>query len=201
MMNDLNPTEKYPALTDQRLSLIADALRDVRNVALALYDPLSGDNEWSHGCQVYARSCFKISQLARQHAWLSIVREDAKLRFTFAIEGVPIRFYRGSSDDPPSNYLVTTYGELLQRQLFDGLRPLDKILRIAIETDRAGRVSTAKLVELDEVGQATGVYLIPLVATRPNVTPLEGKSIHLDPPALEPLNDKEQSTEKRIKQK
>jgi hypothetical protein len=199
MMNDLNPTEKYPALTDERLSLIANALGDVRNSALTLYDPLSGDDQWSHGCQVYARSCFRIRQLAHQHSWLSVIAENARLRFTFAIEGVPIRFYRGSPDDPPPNYLVTTYGELLQRQLFEGLRPLDKILRIAIETDREGRISTAKLVELDEIGEPTGVYLISLKATRSSVTPLEAKSIHLDPPTLEPLHEKEQPTQKKIK--
>jgi hypothetical protein len=185
MANDLTPTEKYPSLTDERLSLIADALRDVRDKALAIYDPLGGDDAWCHGCRVYSRSRFRIRRLAQQYAWLTIVDEEPNLRFTFAIEGIPIRFYKGSPDDPPAHYLVVTFGELLQRQLFDH-RPLDRILRIAVETDREGRVSTVKLVELDEAGEATGVYLIPFVVALSNLASLESKPIRLKPVEVVP---------------
>jgi hypothetical protein len=189
MINDLTPTSKYPALTDDKLSTIADALRDVRNKTLELYDPLGGDDTWSHGCRAYSRSRYALAQLSQRHTWLSIVEEDARLRFTFAIEGIPIRFYRGSPDDPPANYLVTTYGELAQRQLFEH-RDLDKILRIAVETDREGRVSTVKLVELDNAGEATGVYLIPFGVPATRVTPLEAKPVHVEPVELQPIADK-----------
>jgi len=196
MINDLNPTEKYPSLTAEKLSLIADALRDVRDKALALYDPLGGDDVWCHGCRVYSRSRFRIRQLSQQHAWLTIVDEEPNLRFTFAIEGIPVRFYKGSPDDPPAHYLVVTYGELLQRQLFEH-RPLDRILRIAVETDREGRVSTVKLVELDEAGEATGVYLIPFAVALSNVAPLESKPIHLKPVEVAPRGDEKQEKQKR----
>jgi hypothetical protein len=196
MINDLNPTEKYPSLTDERLSLIADNLREVRNTALGLYDPIGGDDAWSHGCRVYSRSKFRITQLSQRHSWLGIVEEDSKLRFTFAIDGIPIRFYRGSPDDPPSNYLVTTYGELAQRQLFPH-RELDKILRIAIETDGEGRVATVKLVELDTAGEATGVYLIPFGVAPSKLTPLQAKPVHVEPVKLEPVVDKERSAQKQ----
>jgi hypothetical protein len=199
MSNDFHPTTKYPALTDDRLSLIAEALQDVRNKALILYDPLNGDGPWGLGTRVYERSCFRIKQLAQKYAWLTVIEEDPKPRFTFAIEGLPIRFYKGSPDDPPSNYLVTTFGELLQRQLFPEFRPLDKILRIAIETDREGRVSSAKLVELDEAGEATGVYVIPFGTARPNVVPIEPKAVHLEPVVVEPLAKEE--AEKKTKAK
>jgi hypothetical protein len=189
MSYDLRPTEKYPQLTDERLSLIAQALRDVRDETLAMYDPLGGDNGWSHGCRAYVRSMFRIRQLEREYQWLGIISEEPRLRFTFAIEGIPIRFYRGSPDDPPGNYLVTTYGELQQRQLFEGLRPLDRILRLAVETDREGRVSTVKLVELDEGGEATGVYVIPFGAARSKVSPLAAKPINIEAPSVEPLHD------------
>ena len=182
MANDLNPTEKYPPLTDERLSLIASTLREVRDTTLTLYDPLGGDNPWSHGCRVYARSCYRVKQLAQRQAWLSIIEEEPKPIFTFAIEGIPIRFYKGPPEDPPANYLVTTYGELLQRQLFKDLRPLDKILRISVETDREGRVSTVKLVELDEAGGATGVYLIPFAVTPSKIVPIESKPIEVEAP-------------------
>ncbi len=201
MTNDLNPTTKYPAFTDERLSLLAGALRDVRKDAVALYDPLNGDDEWSHGCRVYARSRFKIKQLSTQHQWLSIVEEKERLRFTFAIEGIPIRFYKGSPDDPPDNYLTTTFGELLQRQLFEGLRPLDKILRLAVETDREGLVSTIKLVELDEAGEATGIYLIPFNIAPSKVTRLESKAINLKEVKVEPLGNEVEQQKQERKQK
>jgi hypothetical protein len=201
MINDLD-LKKYPPLTDGRLSLLAGALRDVRKDAVSLYDPLNGDDEWSHGCRVYARSKFKIRQLAIGHPWLTIVLERERLRFTFAVEGIPIRFYKGSPDDPPENYLVTTFGELAQRQLFENLRPLDKILRLAVETNREGFVSTVKLVELDEAGEPTGVYLIPFDVASSNVTPLESKPINLREVTAEPrLEQTEQLVQKRKQNK
>jgi hypothetical protein len=201
MINDFRPTTKYAALTDARLSLIAEALQEVRSKALSLYDPLNGDGPWGLGTRVYERSCFRIKQLSQQHSWLTVIEEEPKPRFTFAIEGLPLRFYKGSPEDPPSNYLVTTYGELLQRQLFPDLRPLDKILRIAIETNLEGRVSGAKLVELDEAGEATGVYEIPFGAARSNVVPLESKPIHLEPITVEPIALQEPQTEKKTQAK
>lgn len=197
MSNDFRPTTKYPSLTDERLSLIAEALQEVRNKALTLYDPLNGDGPWGLGTRVYERSCFRLKQLSQQHGWLTVIEEEPKPRFTFAIEGLPLRFYKGSPEDPPPNYLVTTYGELLQRQLFPDFRPLDKILRIAIETNLEGRVSSAKLVELDEAGEATGVYEIPFAAARSNVLPLESKPVHLEPVTVEPIALQEPQAEKK----
>lgn len=205
MDDDFKPSQKYPPLTDERLSVAANALRDVRNAALLLYDPLAGDGEWSHGCRVYERSCFRIRELSKTFPWLSVVAEAPKLRFTFAIGGIPIRFYRGSPDDPPDNYLTTTYGELQQRQLIldiEGIRPLDKILRLAVETDRVGQIATVKLVELDTAGTPTGIYLVPFDIARSNVIPLETKPIDLPAIELPPLNDEQAlSDEERQRQK
>jgi hypothetical protein len=194
-MSDFNPQRKY-GLTDDKLSTIANALRDARDKALALYDPLEGDDPWCQGCRVYSRSRFGIRRLSEKLAWLTIVHEEENLRFTFAIDGLPIRFYRGSPDDPPAHYISVTYGELLQRQLFEHRR-LDRILRIAVETDREGRVSTVKLVELDEAGEATGVYLIPFDIAPSNVASIESKPIHLDPVEVEPRKNEEHQEKKR----
>ena len=200
-MNDLNPTQKY-GLSIEKLSIIANSLRDVREAALALHDPLNGDDAWSHGCRVYSRSRFRITLLSQEHPWLTIVHEEENLRFTFAIDGLPVRFYKGPADDPPLHYVGATYGELLQRQLFEHRR-LERTLRIAVETDREGHVSTVKLVELDEAGEATGVFLIPFDCTKINVTPLETKAIHLDPVEVEPRKDREpeQQGKKRVRRR
>jgi len=200
MINDLNPAEKYAPLTDVRLSLIADALRDVRNHTLTLFDPLGGDDAWCHGCRVYSRSRNRIILLSQQHTWLTILEEDAELQFTFAIEGIPVRFYRGSPAKPPAHYLVTTHGELAQRQLFPH-RNLDRILRIAVETDSEGRVSTVKLVELDSAGEATGVYVIPHdLSETPSATSIEAKPVHVGPVELEPVQKEVPTHERQIEQ-
>lgn len=199
MTSDFNPSEKYPPLTDERLALLAGTLRDVRDITLALYDPIGGDNPWSHGCRVYARSCSKIRELARQHSWLRVIEEEPRPIFTFAIEGIPIRFYKGSPEYPPVNYLCITYGELLQRHLFENIRLLDKILRIAVETDKEGRVSTVKLVELDEAGEATGVYIIPYAFTPTKIVSIESQPIEVKPPTVEPIEPEEQKKQKQEK--
>ena len=85
------------------------------------------------------------------------------------------------------------FGELQQQQLalaIEGLRPLDKILRLAVETSQTGEVSAIKLVELDDVGNPTGIYSIPLGAMRPsNVAILESKPVSLPPISLEPIDE------------
>ncbi|MHB8412982.1 MAG: hypothetical protein ACYDDI_13700 [Candidatus Acidiferrales bacterium] len=200
MNNDWQPTEKYPPLTDDKLSLIASALRDVRNQTLTLYDPLGGDDVWCHGCRVFSRSLFKVTEMSKQYPWLRVIGEEQKRRFTFSIDGIPMRFYRGSPDDPPPNYMAVTYGELLQRELFKDLIPLDKILRIAIETNAEGRVSTAKLVELNDAGKPTNVYLIPFDAAASNVVPLAKKPVDVGPQTVEPIPAEEEQ-KKRKRQK
>lgn len=194
-MSEFNPKQKY-GLTDDKLSSIANALGDVRDNALSLYNPCEGDDAWCLGCQVYSRSRFRLRRLSERFSWLTIVREEENLRFTFAIDGLPIRFYKGSPDDPPAHYISVTYGEIAQRQLFEHRR-LDKILRIAVETDREGHVNSVKLVELDEAGEATGVYLIPFDISPSNVAPLESKPIHLNPVEVEPRRDEQQLEIKR----
>lgn len=201
-MDDFLPWLKYPPLTEGRLSVLADALRDVHRETVALYEPLNGDDPWSHGCRVHVRSGFKIRELAKQLPWLTVVQESVRLRFTFAIDGIPFRFYKGPADDPPQNYLFTTFGELQQQQFvldIDGLRPLDKILRIAVETDREGQVSAVKLVELDEAVNPTGIYLIPFDAAPSKVIPIETSPVDLPPVALEPIKDVEEEKKKKKK--
>lgn len=201
MSLDFEPWTRYPPLTKDRLSIVANLIREVRREAVNLHDSAGGDNEWSLGCRVYARTCHALRQAAERHEWLTILpEEDKALRFAFAIGSVPFRFYHGEAGDPPNHYLITTYAELHQQQLaldLDGVQMRDQIVRLAVETDATRQVSSVTLVEMDEARNLTGTYAIPFDAELGNVAPLQPKGVDLPPPLLEPL--KKEAEEKREK--
>jgi hypothetical protein len=200
-MNNFEPWARYPDLTRDRLSAVAGIIRDVRRDAVQLHDTANGDNEWSLGCRVYVRTCHAIRKAAKDHPWLTILPEAEVLRFSFAIESVPFRFYKGASDDPPERYLIATYGELHHRQMsfeMEGLPPLDTTLRLAVEVDPATRlVSSVIFVEMDESGNITQTYAIPFDLEPDRVTPMQAKPIDLPPPILEPLKTAERNKQEK----
>jgi hypothetical protein len=198
MDHSWTPWHDFPSLTQEHLSVVADVIRRARHGALLLYDPLGGDNSWSHGCRAYVRSIFALTEASNQYPWLTIVPEDERLRSTFAIGGIPFRFYRGLAEEPPTHYLATTFGEIRQLQLalkIDGLRPIDKSLRIAVETDAQGDTTAITLVQVDEAGNVTNSYLIPSVSARSNVVPAQAAAIDLPAPPVKSKKTEEQKTQ------
>jgi hypothetical protein len=198
-MNEFQPWFKYPDLTRERLSTTASIIRRVRQEALVLHDADGGDSQWSLGCRIYSRTCHGLREAATKYEWLKILPETETLRFSFAIGSVSFRFYRGKPDDPPERYLMSTFGELnhLQRTLqIEGLRPLDKILRLAVEPD-AGEVCRVTFVEVDEAGNVNETYRIPHNIEETKVTPLQAKPVDLPPPTLEPLKTEKEEEQKR----
>lgn len=205
-VNDFKPWDVYRSFTPERLSIVAEIIRESRRGTLALYDPMGGDNGWSHECRAYARSCFALTQAAKKYGWLRIIPEWEPLKFTFAIDSVPCRFYHGAAADQPSRYSTRTDGELNHLQLalkLDGLRPIDTILRFAVETDAERQVTGIILVESDEVGNVTNVYAIPVVAAtaKSNIVPAQSAPIDLPAPTLEPLEKPQEQAEDRTRRK
>ena len=197
---DFEPWTSYPPLARDRLSIVANIIRDVWRTTLLLHDPSEGDNEWSLGCRVYARTCYALSEAARAYDWLTILEDEKPLRFGFAIGSVPFRFYHGEAGAPPSKYLMATYAELHQQQLLLNLDiavPKSRILRLAVETDGTRQVSNIILVEMDEAGDVSGTYVIPFERVPENVILLQPKGVDLPPPPIEPLKQAEE--EKREK--
>jgi hypothetical protein len=200
MSLDFEPWTRYTPLTQERLSVIANIIRDVRRETVLKHEPENGDSEWCLGCRVYSRTCHGLRSAVRQYDWLTILEDDQALRFGFAIGSVPFRFYHGGADDPPSRYLMMTYSELRQQQLALDLGVVilkDQILRLAVETDATRQVSNVTLVEMDEAKNLTGTYSIPFDIEPGNVTPLQSKGVDLPPLTLEPLMKDEEKREKR----
>jgi hypothetical protein len=191
-MINFEPWVAYPALTVDRLSIIAGVIRRVRHEAVTLHEPEDGDTAWSLGCRIYSRTCFALKNAASGYDWLTVVAEAEPLCFTFAIGSIPFKFYRGSPDDPPSRLLEMTFGELRHQQLafdIEGIRLVDKILRVAVEAFPNGEVSSISVVEMDKAGVVTGTYCIPAEFELNNVTPLQAKPVDLPAPTLEPIED------------
>jgi hypothetical protein len=195
-MSDFHPWIKYPSVLRERLSVVADIIRRVRSDTVALHEPLNGDNEWCLGCRAYSRTCHAIREASKSHEWLRILSEPANLQFSFAIGEMPFRFYRGRADDPPERYLASTYGEIHHVQAvldIEGLRPIDKILRLAVETGSTREVSSVTLVEVDEAGNVTETYVVPFAdADAGKVSQLQAKAVTLPAPTLEPIDNKEE---------
>lgn len=187
------PWEKYPSLTEERLSIVANIIRDARHECVLLYESDKGDTNWDLGCRAYSRTCFSL----RTHAviypdWLSIPPEIKGLQFSFGIGTVPFRFYRGTPEDPPDRYRISTFGELHHLQMclnLEGFRPPDGVLRIAVETSPATlEVIFVSVVEVDDAGNPIAVYYVPLAEPQTsNITVIHSQPVELAPPMVEPL--------------
>ena len=182
MPNDFLPWEKYPDLTEERLQTLAELIRGVRAEAVRLHEPHNGDGEWSLGCRSYERTCFAFRQASNQYEWLGIMLETKALQFSFSVGSIPFRFYKGDPDDPPSHYWAHTFGELHCIQLsleLEGMPPIDRVLRLAVETGPDRQVTAITLVECDERGDVKNSYNIPLRRENPNIVLMQAPAVDL----------------------
>src|SRR5688572_18433743 len=190
---EFTPWKSYPEITKERLETIAALICKTRREVAALHAPKDGDDAWSLGCRAYARICYAIRQATAAYSWLRVVGHDGKrLQFVFTIEGIPIRFYRGDPDDPPSRYLGVSRAEDTARQLaftMDGIPSPNRLLRIAVDTLSSGEASRLALVELDDYGSVLGVYLIQEIADSNLVrfAPAKKEGVSLSPPTVKPI--------------
>jgi hypothetical protein len=194
MSPEFKPWEKYPALKVSRLSRIADLFREVREECVRLHEPHKGDGPWSLGCRVYERSFFEIKELAKkEQSWLGINQEFHHLAFSFNIGPVPLRFYRGDPEGPPSRYLEYSAGEQIHLQRciqFDDRPTVDSILRLAVRVDSTTRQTyEVILIEISEEREIVGHYSIPFGASR-GVSIETYQATPIDIPAVkaEPIN-------------
>jgi hypothetical protein len=199
MANQFVPWDKYPDLTEARLSAVAQIISTVRRDAVILHAPSDGDGAWSLGCRSYERTVFALRNAARGFDWLRILPDEKALRFTFSIGTVPCRFYRGDPDDPPSRYLEASWAELRQARLaFDlGVTVPDGIIRFAIEAPPAGMITGITLVEMDQGRTVIGLYDVPLQVASSRVVSMQARPVSLPPPTVEPLEDMGNATQER----
>jgi len=166
------PWDIHPALAPERLAFVARLMRAVRAEAVDGHEAEKGDTAWGLGCRAHERTLFAITNAASGIAsdWLSVI--EPGLHFVFGIGTVPVRFYRGEAESPPTRSLKRNYPEIAaQRQMAFTLPGFaaptraedDKeyVWRIAIETDVDGCVSRIVLVEVADDLSTRTIYEIP----------------------------------------
>ncbi len=131
------PWEINQSLKQEYLIQMASFISDVRADVVDLYDPDGvGDTLRGLGFRAYECCRNRIIQEAAygDKPWLSIITEEK--RFTFGIESVPVRFYRGNPGNPEERRLIPSTEALSQMSLLP-ISESDAVIiwMFAIETD------------------------------------------------------------------
>lgn len=161
------PWELHPALEEARLCAVARVVRDVCHDSAADHQPSKGDTQWSLGCVRYARLCSRVRNAAEgeHQAWLG-VEASHDLYLLLTIGGIPVRIYRGNTDEPaPPRYAQQHVEELHAMQLaFEGIEaPLEeRSFRFVYSTDGAGELSEIWFEQVDQTGQHYSPWRIPV---------------------------------------
>jgi hypothetical protein len=153
-----------------RLSQVAGLVREARDGAVKqAYTPQLGDGPWGVGCLAYERIVNRIIRATRENRfapWLSII--EPPLHFVFGIDGVPLRFFRGSVERrAPKGQLLRRDPELraYQISLIQELYPEatdPRVYRIMYETwPDTLLVRRVLLVALDDDRKVVGAWSIP----------------------------------------
>lgn len=93
----MNPWEVNPSLTPEKLRQLANFITQVRDDVVDLHDTQLGDTDMSTGFRAYecCRSRIIKEAEAGTWPWLKIVQPTH--RFTFSVDGTPIRFRRSNT--------------------------------------------------------------------------------------------------------
>ncbi|MGI4801802.1 MAG: hypothetical protein ACRYG8_48775 [Janthinobacterium lividum] len=147
-----------------RLRICARLLAYARRDAIRMASFEMGDTTWSVGCRAYAFGQQRMRRVAekRTYNWLSVL--DPGNHFVFLIQDVPVRFFRGSADEPTARTLRRQYNEAQQLDLAlgEGLAK-DLVFRLALEAGAAEGVDWVVFLALrGEEGHVECFWPVPL---------------------------------------
>ena len=151
-----------------------------------------GDTTWSVGCRAYAFGQQRMRRVAekRTYNWLSVL--DQSNHFVFLIQDVPVRFFRGSADEPTARTLRRQHNEAQQLDLALGEDLANGLVfRLALEAEAAEGVDRVVFLALrGEEGHVECFWPVPIEeepdvvrATRPGQLQLlteDGAAASLD---------------------
>jgi hypothetical protein len=158
------PWEIHPALTEDRLRVCARLLAHARRDAVRMASFEMGDDTWSVGCRAYAFGKQRLQRVAESGAynWLTVL--DQSHHFVFLIQDVPVRFFRGSADEPTARTLRRQAVEAQQLSMALGAeRAEGLVFRLALEATAGGGVERIVFLALrGEEGHVECFWPIPL---------------------------------------
>lgn len=189
------PWDVSPALTVERLNLIANTIARVRADAREGHLPEKGDDPWVFGCRAYRRTCYALAglELSGDHPWLQVHEEG--LACTLLVEGEPIKFYKGEAEKPtPRSLRRGLDAALRQHKLFffeDELNAEESgwFWLIALEIHEDGSLMQAVVLQANSHGETRNLYFIPVDSPVPvvgAVAPEEREGVDLSPPSVGP---------------
>jgi hypothetical protein len=165
-MPDFNPSDRYPDLTADRLSIVANILARERDDAALDHHPERGETEFSLGVSAWERTKSAIIAASQKYSWLRIADGDTPgpSPFTFQIGVYPIRFFHGTAEEMPTRYLFQSEIEQLVIPFRNAL-PSGHILRFAVDTNAIHRTTTIELIEVDKWGENVWRHPVAFSAT------------------------------------
>ena len=132
-----NPWDINPLLNREHLIEIAQFIAEVRGEVVDRHDPDGlGDTKRGLGMRVYECSRERLIREAafNNKSWLGILTKEK--RFTFSINSVPVRFYRGHPKTPEERRLIPSIEAMYQQSLLPIEEPVASVLWFfAVETD------------------------------------------------------------------
>ena len=113
------PWELAPQLKQEYIQQLAQLLVQVRGEVIDRHEPELGDTRLSLGMRAYecCRSRIKFKDADGDWPWLSIITDDG--RFTFAVDGVPVRFSRNDPKHLPDRKLIPSLEGYEQMCMFE----------------------------------------------------------------------------------
>lgn len=200
MEENWKPWTTFEDLTLDRLVIVAEILRRIRDETADDHHPEKGEGQLTLGVGAWERSKFALCQARSQHTWLRVAHGEGKgaTHFIFQIGVFGVRFYHGDPDDPPLNYRKLTYEErgASQGALNLGQLPDGHALRFAVVTGKDNKTVAVHLIEFHEDSQETICsFQIPLTTAdkvMPFVSQKEG--VKLAPPAVEVVPQQKKKT-------
>lgn len=157
------PWQLVPQLKKDYLLSVANLLVQVRGEVIDRHEPELGDTRLSLGMRAYecCRSRIIFKDREGDWSWLSILTKQQ--RFTFAIEGVPVRFSRNDPNCLPDRKLIPSSEGFEQMALFSSENDFSHLRWfLVIDTPYDMPVENAYFIGYSEANEIICKWDIPL---------------------------------------
>ena len=163
-----------PQLQQKYIQLIAELLVQVRGEVIDRHEPELGDTRLSLGMRAYecCRTRLKFKEGDGDWPWLSIITDEG--RFTFGINGVPVRFSRNEPNNLPDRKIIPSEEGYEQMRLFEDINDFAHLRWfLIIDTTYDIPVENAYFVGYSEFNEIVCKWEIPLSDQLPIISKIE----------------------------
>lgn len=150
-------------LKEDRLIAVAQFIASVRNEVIDRYDQDLGDTRLSLGMRAYECCRTRIKEVAESNEfpYLSILTPEG--RFTFSIDGTPVRFTRNDPECLPGRKVIVSQAAMQQMQMFSDKNPYSNVRWFFVfDTDFKSAADAVYFVGYSELGEIVCQWQIPM---------------------------------------